>query len=56
MPEIIKTAGEVLLGSDCHNLDGRKPNLALGRAVIAEKLGQEYLNRTDALEKRLFES
>ena len=54
--KLLKQQGEVLLGSDCHNLDGRKPNLALGRAVIAEKLGQEYLNRTDALEKRLFES
>ena len=54
--KLLKQQGEVLLGSDCHNLDSRKPNLALGRAVIAEKLGQEYLDRTDALEKRLFES
>lgn len=44
---LLKNAGTVLLGSDCHNMDGRKPNLADGRAVIAAKLGNTYLEQVD---------
>lgn len=32
-----------LLGSDCHNLDDRAPNLGAARQRIAEKLGDEAL-------------
>lgn len=34
-----------LLGSDCHNLDERKPNLGPAVDVIRKRLGQEYLER-----------
>lgn len=38
-----------LLGSDCHNMGGRKPNLSLGR----EKLSKEVLNSIDKLAENL---
>lgn len=42
-----------LLGSDCHNLTDRAPNLTAGRQVLAKKLGQECLDRVDAAGARL---
>ncbi len=36
-----------LLGSDCHNLDSRRPNLGDGRAVLKQKLGPEILEDID---------
>lgn len=38
-----------LLGSDCHNLLSRPPNLTAGRNVIEKKLGVPYLERMDRL-------
>ncbi|MBP3326768.1 MAG: capsular polysaccharide biosynthesis protein [Coprococcus sp.] len=38
-----------LLGSDCHGLHHRPPNIWEGRAVIENKLGIEYINRMDEL-------
>ncbi len=37
-----------VLGSDCHSLHRRPPNLAEGRAVLEKKLGRECLQRIDA--------
>ena len=37
----------VVLGSDCHNMDGRKPNLEEGRALLAKKAGWEAVNAAD---------
>lgn len=37
------------LGSDCHNLETRRPNLGEGRQVLAEKLGQDVLKKIDNL-------
>lgn len=34
-----------LLGSDCHNLSDRCPNLGQARQVIAQRLGEEVLSR-----------
>lgn len=42
-----------LLGSDCHNLTDRPPNLTAGRQVLAKKAGQECLARVDAAGARL---
>lgn len=39
-----------LLGSDCHNLTERKPNLNLAYRVIEEKLGEIALNRLSEYE------
>lgn len=33
----------VILGSDCHNMSDRKPNLAEARAVVEKKFGAEKL-------------
>ena len=44
---------DILLGSDAHNMTVRKPNLKMGRAVIAEKLGSDRLVEIDKLGERL---
>lgn len=44
---------DLLLGSDCHNTDTRKPNLAAGRAEIEKTFGADALARIDALALRL---
>ena len=36
-----------LMGSDCHNLDSRPPDLQRGREVIRKKLGPDVLTRID---------
>lgn len=36
-----------LLGSDCHGIHHREPNLGRGREVLRKKLGQEALDRID---------
>lgn len=38
-----------LLGSDCHNLLSRPPNLMAGRKIIEKMLGTPYLERIDRL-------
>lgn len=38
-----------LLGSDCHNLGNRAPNLDLARKKIEKKIGRETLQRIDML-------
>lgn len=42
-----------LLGSDCHNLDRRPPNLGAGRKILERKAGAEVLERIDELGARL---
>lgn len=42
-----------LLGSDCHNMSSRTPNLAEGRAVLEKKLGAEVLHKMDELGNQL---
>ena len=37
-----------LLGSDCHNLTSRPPNLKGGPAVIRRTLGEDFLHQMDA--------
>ena len=47
-------AGEAhLLGSDCHNMTRRPPNLGAARAILARKAGQDVLTRIDELGARL---
>ena len=45
--KIIKSGLPVVLGSDCHNMRHRKPNLEEGRAVIRKKWGEEVLAAMD---------
>ena len=42
-----------LLGSDCHDLKERKPNLGAAKAVIERKLGAEFLQRIEEYELEL---
>ena len=51
--QLLKGRKTVLLGSDCHNMELRGPNLAAGREVIARKLGKIYLERTDKLSEEV---
>lgn len=43
----------VILGSDCHNLDTRRPNLAAARAVIERKCGAARLELMDRVMETL---
>lgn len=45
--ELLQMAQFPLLGSDCHNLTNRRPNLKEGREVIRKKLGESFLRQMD---------
>lgn len=45
--ELLRGARYPLLGSDCHNLTSRPPNLEEGRRVICRKMGQAFVDRMD---------
>ena len=45
---LIKEGKIRFLGSDCHNMGNRPPNLAPAREVIGKKLGKEVLYQIDA--------
>ena len=51
--KLFKEGRAHLLGSDCHNLTSRPPNLAEGRAVIEKKLGRGKLVQIDRLGEKL---
>lgn len=42
-----------IMGSDCHGVHHRPPNLAEGRRVLESRLGKEYLQRMDLLGEEL---
>lgn len=42
-----------LIGSDCHNLDSRKPNLDKAYAIIENKLGADAVNKINNLGKEI---
>lgn len=44
-----------LLGSDCHNMSSRKPNLGEAVKVIQTSLGQPALDRIDEYQKIVFD-
>ena len=45
--DLLQLAQMPLLGSDCHNLTSRPPNLKGGRHIIRKKLGEEFLKQMD---------
>ena len=49
----LKQHSETILGSDAHNLDSRKVNLAAGREIIQKELGEEALRHSDETARRL---
>lgn len=50
---LLRDYGPVLLGSDCHNMTSRCPNLGEARAYIEKKHKAAVLAQTDALGKEL---
>ena len=52
--KFIRDHSRVVLGSDCHNLDSRKPNLKEARAFIEKKLGTGVLEKMDATTAELY--
>lgn len=44
---LIKSGIVSLIGSDCHNMDNRAPNLDKAFAIIRNKCGQDALDRID---------
>ena len=51
--KVVKSHPSTLIGTDCHNMDKRKPNLLEARNVIIKKVGQEALDESDARLKML---
>lgn len=51
--ELLKRDHRIVLGSDCHNMHTRRPNLKAGRDVIEKKLGCARLDEMDALSERI---
>lgn len=45
--EILQMTERPLLGSDCHNLTTRPPNLKEGRNIVKKKLGEDFLQILD---------
>ena len=45
--DLLQMAQYPLLGSDCHNLTFRPPNLKEGRKVVMQKLGEVFLKKID---------
>lgn len=42
-----------IIGSDCHNIGTRKPNLGAAVEVIQQQLGAEYIDRIKLTEKKI---
>ncbi|MBQ9015768.1 MAG: capsular polysaccharide biosynthesis protein [Firmicutes bacterium] len=51
--QLLREHERALLGSDCHNLSSRVPNLEEARRVIAKKLGDGVLERIDQIAREL---
>lgn len=45
--KLLKRNYQFLLGSDCHDMERRSPDLAEGRKAIKERVGEEFLRRID---------
>lgn len=52
---MLQSGKEILLGSDCHNLVNRSPNLKEAREIILKKSGEEVLSKIDRLGERLLQ-
>lgn len=51
--KMIKNNHTILLGSDCHNMTTRKPNIGLAYKVIAKKLGQDTLHNINRIAEKI---
>ena len=53
--KLLQKKGIGLLGSDCHGIEKRTPNLEEGRKVVEKKLGLGFLERMDEMGEKLLE-
>ena len=51
--DLLADHDNIIIGSDCHNLTDRKPNLAEARGIITKKAGAERLAQIDEYTKDL---
>ena len=54
--ELLQETSIPLLGSDCHNLTSRIPNLQEGRKIVEQKLGASFLDQMDRNAERLIQT
>ena len=52
--KLLKTGHVHLIGSDCHGLETRRPNVKEAAEKIERKLGRETLSRISDLEEKIF--
>lgn len=52
--KMLKKGQIQLLGSDCHNMTSRKPDLGQARDIIIKKVGDEAIKKVNELEKNIF--
>ena len=52
---LLKELPDVVLGSDCHNLERRPPNLMEGREEVRKRAGEKRLADIDELGKRILQ-
>jgi len=53
LAKMVKAGRVHLLGSDCHDMGRRPPNLGAGREVLLRKAGQDCLDAIDVFSERL---
>ena len=53
--DLLKKDKIQLLGSDCHNMTTRVPNLGLAKEAIEKKLGEKILERINEYGKTVFQ-
>lgn len=51
--KFLKKNVPIILGSDCHNMNTRTPNMKDGRDMIRDIFGDSFLENVDAIEERL---
>lgn len=54
--DLLAEHDNIIIGSDCHNLTDRKPNLAEARGIIEKKAGAERLAQIDEYTRALLEA
>jgi len=52
--KLIRERETVLLGSDCHNMNDRQPNLDKALKVIEKNIGELYLDKIEKFSRGLF--
>lgn len=53
--KILKEKDQCVLGSDCHGVSKRVPNMAEGCEALGRKMGQNFLTKTETYSKSLLE-